>query len=371
MANKRDYYEVLGVSRSASDAEIKAAYRKLAMAHHPDRNPDNPEAEEKFKECGEAYAVLSDAQKRQAYDQYGFDGPRANGFGGGGAGFESVDFSEIFGDMFGDFFGGGQRSRSRAQRGADLREDLTLEFEEAVFGAEKSVRFRRRERCNECSGTGSADGKQPSPCRQCGGRGQVRYQQGFFSVSRACPVCQGTGSMIETPCKSCKGEGVMLREHEIEVEVPAGVEEGTRILYSGHGDAGANGGPAGDVYVVIHVKDHAFFEREGRDLHFTIPVSIAQAALGATLIIPTLEGEGSLKIPEGTQNGSIFRMRGKGVPVLNGRGRGDLIVSVKVQTPTKLSKRQRELLTELGESFELDNKPQKSSLFGKVKEIFD
>jgi molecular chaperone DnaJ len=372
--SKRDYYEVLGVSRTANDTEIKGAYRKLAMAYHPDRNPDNPEAEDKFKECSEAYSVLSDPQKRQRYDQFGHAGVGGPAAGGGFGGFETVDFSEIFGDMFGDFFGAatgsGGRRRSRAQRGADLRSDLTLQFEEAVFGVQKSVTFRRREVCEQCNGTGASGGKAPATCRQCHGRGQVRYQQGFFSISRACPACQGMGTVVEDPCKRCRGEGVTAKEHTLTVDVPAGVEEGTRILFSGHGDSGVHGGPAGDVYVVLHVKDHAVFEREGKDLQCAVPITFSQAALGTEIKIPTLEGESTIKIPEGTQTGTIFRLRNKGVPVLNGHGRGDLYVEVKVQTPSKLNKRQRELIEELSATFSPDNKPEKRSLLSKVKDIF-
>jgi len=370
--SKRDYYEILGVVRTASDVEIKGAYRKLAMAYHPDRNPGNPEAEEKFKECSEAYSVLSDAQKRQRYDQYGHAGIGGPGAGGFGGGFETVDFSDIFGDMFGDLFGAatGGRRRSRAQRGADLRQDLTLTFEEAVFGVERTVNFRRREVCTQCSGTGSSGGKSPSACRQCNGRGQVRYQQGFFSISRACPACQGMGTLVEDPCKRCKGEGVVLQEHTLEVEVPAGVEEGTRILFSSHGDSGVHGGPPGDVYVVLHVKEHAVFERDGKDLHCGVGITISQAALGAVIPIPTLEGESTIKVPEGTQTGTVFRLRGKGVPVLNGHGRGDLYVEVKVQVPSKLSKRQRELIEQLSATFSPDNRLERRSLLSKVKDIF-
>lgn len=367
---KRDYYEVLGVSRTATETEIKSAYRKLALAYHPDRNPNNPEAEEKFKECSEAYSVLSDGQKRSQYDRFGHSG--VNGGAGGFGGFETVDFGDIFGEMFGEMFGGGGRGgrRSRAQRGSDLREDLTITFEEAVFGVEKKVTFRRHETCDACRGSGAVAGKSASTCKQCGGRGQVRYQQGFFSIARTCPVCQGTGSVIEDPCKKCKGEGVTVRDHSLDVKIPAGVEEGTRILFNGHGDAGSHGGPPGDVYVVLHVKDHSFFEREGKDLYCAVPISFTQAALGAEIRIPTLEGESTLKVPEGTQTGTTFRLRNKGVPVLNGSGRGDLFVEAKVQTPSKLNKQQRELLEQLDSTFHIDNKPERRSLLSKVKDIF-
>ncbi len=368
---KRDYYEVLGVSREAGEQEIKSAYRKLALQFHPDRNPNNPDAEEKFKECSEAYAILADADKRAAYDRFG----HAAVNGGGSGGFDPTvfqDVSEIFGDFFGfgDLFGGGSRRGSRAQRGPDLREDVTLEFEEAVFGTETNVMVRRHETCEECRGSGAAAGKTPVSCRSCGGRGQVRYQQGFFSMARTCPTCQGVGSVITDPCLKCKGEGRVLRQRTVDAKVPAGVEDGTRIRFSGLGEAGAHGGPAGDLYVVLHVKEHPFFEREGNDLHCVIPISFAQAALGTEIQVPTLEGEHTLKVPDGTQSGTTIRIRGKGVPVLNGHGKGDLFVEVRVQTPGKLSKRQRELLQELEGMTRVENKPQRRTLLGKVKDIF-
>ncbi|MBV9608342.1 MAG: molecular chaperone DnaJ [Acidobacteria bacterium] len=375
MANngKRDYYEVLGVTRTASDQEIKSAYRKLAMQFHPDRNPDDATCEEKFKEVTEAYGVLADGNKRAAYDRFGHAGV---GMGGGGAGFDPTifqDFSDIFGDFFGfsEIFGGGSsRRRSRAQRGGDLRHDLTLAFEEAVFGTKTTIKYRRYEICDLCRGTGAAGGKSPTTCSTCGGRGQVRYQQGFFSVARTCSTCQGTGSVIQDPCTKCKGHGRVQRERTQEVKVPAGVEHGTRIRFAELGDAGVNGGPAGDLYVVLFVKDHAFFEREGNDLYCVLPISFAQAALGTELKVATLEGDQTLKIPEGTQSGKEFRLRGRGVPVLNGHGKGDLVVRIVVQTPSKLSKRERELLQELAGLGSVENKPERPTLFSKVKDIF-
>jgi molecular chaperone DnaJ len=368
---KRDYYEVLGVAREANEQEIKSAYRKLALQFHPDRNPNNPDAEEKFKECSEAYAILADGDKRAAYDRFG----HAAVSGGGAGGFDPTvfqDVSEIFGDFFGfgDLFGGGSRRGSRAQRGPDLREDVTLEFEEAVFGTETNVTVRRHETCEDCRGAGAAPGKAPVPCRSCGGRGQVRYQQGFFSMARTCPTCQGAGSVITDPCPKCKGEGRVLRQRTVDAKVPAGVEDGTRIRFSGLGEAGAHGGPPGDLYVVLHVKEHPFFEREGNDLHCVIPVSFAQAALGTEIQVPTIDGEHTLKVPDGTQSGTTMRIRGKGVPVLNGHGKGDLFVEVRVQTPGKLNKRQRELLQELEGMTRVENKPQRRTLMGKVKDIF-
>ena len=363
------------MARTATEQEIKSAYRKLALQHHPDRNPDNPGAEEKFKEASEAYAILADGEKRALYDRFGHAGVASGGMGGGG-GFDATvfqDFQDIFGDFFGfgDVFGGGARQqRSRAQRGADLREDVTLQFEEAVFGTETDVTVRRHETCEDCRGSGAAPGKAPVACRACGGRGQVRYQQGFFSIARTCPTCRGAGSVISDPCVKCKGEGRVLRQKTVDAKIPAGVEEGTRIRFAGLGEAGAFGGPPGDLYVVLHVQEHAFFEREGNDLHCVLPVSFSQAALGAEIKVPTLEGEHTLRMPEGTQSGTTFRLRGKGVPVLNGRGKGDLFVEVRVQTPAKLTKRQRELMQELDGSITVENSPQRRTLLGKVKDIF-
>jgi molecular chaperone DnaJ len=371
---KRDYYEVLGVTRSATEQEIKSAYRKLAMQHHPDRNPGNTDAEEKFKECTEAYSVLIDTEKRQRYDQFGHAG--VNG-GGGFSGFDPSnfqDFGDIFGDIFSDFFGvnvgGGGSRRGRPQRGGDARADVTLTFEEAAFGKKTSVKVRRYETCEQCKGSGAAEGKGPTTCQTCGGRGQVRYQQGFFSIARTCPACGGIGRVITDPCSKCKGETRIMKERTVEVTVPAGVEDGTRIRYQGQGDSGGIGGQSGDLYVVLHVKPHPFFEREGKDLYCSVPISFAQAALGAEIMIPTLDGEHKLKVPEGTQTGTTFRIRSKGLPALQSGGKGDLFVKVRVQTPSKLTKRQRELLEELGGTFSLENKPEPRSLFDKVKEIF-
>ncbi len=345
------------------------------MQYHPDRNPGDPTAEERFKECSEAYAVLADANKRAAYDRFGH---AAVGGAGAAAGFDPTifqDFGDIFGNIsdlfgFGDIFGAQTRRRTRAARGADLRQDVTIDFEQAVFGHVTSVQVRRRETCEVCGGTGSAPGKAPSTCRTCGGRGQVRYQQGFFSVARTCSACQGTGQVISDPCTKCHGEGRLLRERTVEVKIPAGVEDETRIRYSGQGEGGVFGGPPGDLYIVLHVKEHKFFIREGNDLYCTIPISFAQAALGAEITIPTLEGEHLLKVPEGTQSGTQLKVKGKGVPVLQSRGKGDLYVEVKIQTPSKLTKRQRELLQELQATTQVENKPEKSSLFEKVKDMF-
>jgi molecular chaperone DnaJ len=371
---KRDYYEVLGVARGASEQEIKSAYRKLAMQFHPDRNPGNPEAEDKFKEASEAYSILIDSDKRARYDQFGHAGV---GNGAGFSGFDPStfsDFSDIFGDIFSDFFGvnvnAGRRGGSRVQRGGDARADLTLTFEEAAFGKKVEVKVRRYETCEQCKGTGAAPGKGPVTCSSCSGHGQVRYQQGFFSIARTCPTCQGAGRVVSDPCSKCKGETRTMRERTVPVSVPAGVEDEMRIRHQGQGDSGFNGGPAGDLYVVLHVKPHSFFEREGKELFCSLPISFTQAALGAEIMIPTLEGEHKLKVPEGTQSGTIFRIKGKGLASLKGGGKGDLHVQLKVHTPAKLTKRQRELLEELGGTSSVDNKPEPRGLFEKVKDIF-
>jgi molecular chaperone DnaJ len=371
---KRDYYEILSVSRTATEQEIKSSYRKLAMQWHPDRNPGNAEAEEKFKECSEAYSVLMDAEKRARYDQYGHAAVNGGGFSGfDGSNF--ADVSDIFGDLFSDFFGvnvgGGRGGRARVQRGGDARADITLTFEEAAFGKKTQAKVRRYEACEQCHGTGSAGSKGPTTCQTCAGRGQVRYQQAMFSIARPCPTCHGHGRVISDPCTKCKGESRVMKEHQIDVSVPAGVEDGTRIRYQEQGDVGPNGGPPGDLYVVLAVKPHPFFEREGRDLHCSVPISFSQAAMGAEIVIPTLDGgEHKLKIQEGTQSGTTFRVRGKGVPALQSSGKGDMYVKVRVETPRKLTKRQRELMAELGETFNIDNKPEPRSLFEKVKDIF-
>ena len=367
---KRDYYEVLGVERNAGEQEIKTAYRKLALQFHPDRNPGNADAEEKFKEASEAYAVLADTDKRAQYDRFGHAGVGGGGF----SGFDPQtfqDFSDIFSDLFGfgDIFGGGRR-RSRAQRGPDLREDITIAFEQAVFGFETEVKIRRHETCGACAGSGAAPGKSSTTCRNCGGVGQVRYQQGFLTIARTCPNCKGIGSVISDPCPKCQGQQRVVHQRTIPVKIPAGVEDGTRMRFGGQGEAGVFGGPSGDLYVVLHVKEHPFFEREGNDLYCAVPVSITQAALGAEVKIPTLDGEHTLKIPEGTQSGTAFRVRHKGVPQLNGHGKGDLFVEVRVQTPAKLTRRQRELLEELHNLTSVDNKLERRTLLSKMKDMF-
>jgi molecular chaperone DnaJ len=374
---KIDYYELLGVEKTASDQELKTAYRKLAMQYHPDRNPNNPEAEAKFKECSEAYSVLSDAEKRAAYDRYGHaafsGGAGGNPFQGGGfsGGFQGQDMGDIFGDIFGEMFNmGGSRKASRVQRGRDLRYDMSLEFTEAVFGVEKEITIRRAETCTDCKGSGAAKGKAAATCPACKGAGQQRFQQGFFSVARTCSQCGGTGTVVTDPCKTCAGQTVVEHEHKLLVKVPAGVEQDTRIRYQGEGEAGRYGGPAGDLYVVLSVKKHKFFERDGDDLHCVMPISFPQAALGTELEIETLEGPETIKVPEGVQSGKEFRLRGKGVPHLNERGKGDLIVEVRVSTPTRLTKEQRQLMKQLSETMVVENEPQSRGLFDKMKDIF-
>jgi len=374
-AGKGDYYEVLGVGRNASPEEIKSAYRKAALRWHPDRNPEHKErAQEHFREATEAYSVLSDPQKRAAYDHYGHAGISGVGFPGGFDRTIFEEFSDIFGDFFGfeDFFGTGRRRRPRAQRGADLRYDMTLTFDEAAAGVQSKVKIPRVEPCSACNATGAKAGSAVAVCQSCAGRGQVRYQQGFFTISRTCPSCQGAGQVIRERCPHCDGEGRVERERTIEVRIPPGVDSQTRLRISGEGEPGVSGGPQGDLYIVLEVKEHPFFQRRNADLYCTIPISFAQAALGAELTVPTLDGEEKLKIPEGTQTGSVFRLKGKGLPDPHGGGKGDLYVHVQVVTPSKLTREQRKLLQTLAETLRQDNRPaeRNSSLFEKVKDIF-
>ena len=373
--SKADYYEVLEVSRTCTEQELKSAYRKQALRYHPDRNPGDRTAEEKFKEASEAYQVLSDADKRAVYDRYGHAGLSGQGGfpGGPGGPFAGgVDIGDIFGDLFGEMFGvggGGQRA-SRQQRGDDLRFDLTIDFEDAIFGKETEVKMRRLEVCQTCNGRGSASSKGPAVCSHCGGRGQIRYQQGFFSVARTCAACSGTGQVITDPCATCRGEGRIAAEVKLKVKVPPGVEEGTRIRYGGEGDAGRAGGPKGDLYVILGIRPHDFFERHGYDLHCVIPISFPQAVMGDEFIIDGVDGPVTVKVPEGTQSGREVRVRGRGVPHLNERGQGDLVVQVVVQVPRKLSKAQKELVLKLGETMRVENKPSAPSLLEKMKDLF-
>jgi molecular chaperone DnaJ len=375
-AKQRDYYEVLGVSRTAQVDEIKAAYRKAALKWHPDRNPENKaEADVLFRECTEAYSVLSDPQKRQVYDTYGHAGLSSAGATGGFDGTVFQDFHDIFGDFFGfeDLFGGRRGGgRNRAQRGADLRYDMSLTFEEGSTGVTTKIKLPRQEYCESCNGTGAKKGTGVQSCQTCGGRGQLAYQQGFFTITRTCPNCQGAGQIVKERCPDCRGQGRIERERTIELRIPPGVDTGTRLRVTGEGEPGPNGGPAGDLYVVLEVKEHPFFERRGADLYCTIPLSIAQASLGTEIAVPGLAGEERLKIPEGTQSGAVYRVKGKGLADPRGGGKGDLYYHVRVLTPTKLTREQRKLMEQLGASLKVENKPAErgSSLFDKVKDIF-
>ena len=372
---KRDYYEVLGVSRGANEAEIKSAYRKLAVRYHPDKNPGDAEAEEKFKEAAEAYSVLSVAEQRARYDRFGHAGVSSGAAGAQGSwgaqGFGGIE--DILGDLFGfgDVFGGGGSRggrRAAAQRGADLRYDLEISLENAAAGMTAQLRIPRLEACDKCKGTGAAEGTQPETCQTCSGAGQVRYQQGFFSVARTCGTCRGTGRIIKTPCDVCKGAGRVEREKTMEVKIPAGVETGSRLRIAGEGESGTQGGTAGDLYVVIHVSEHERFERQGSNLYSSVPINFSQAALGAEIAVQTLSGQQQVKIPAGTQTGTVFRLKGQGMPVLGGRGRGDLFVAVTVVTPTTLNREQRRILEELSEveTKDLEDK----GLIDKVRNIF-
>ncbi|CAI08837.1 Chaperone protein DnaJ [Aromatoleum aromaticum EbN1] len=372
---KRDYYEVLGVNRDASDNEIKKAYRKLAMKHHPDRNPDNKDSEDHFKEAKNAYEILSDAQKRAAYDRYGHAGvdPSA-GAGPGGQGFDG--FADAFSDIFGDIFGGAGgagRGRSNVYRGADLRYNLEISLEEAARGADKTIRIPTVEECETCHGSGAKPGTQPKPCPTCGGAGQVRIQQGFFSIQQTCPKCHGTGRIIPDPCRDCGGAGRVKRQKTLEVKIPAGIDEGMRLRHAGHGEPGVNGGPPGDLYVEIHIRAHPVFQRDHDDLHCEMPISITTAALGGEIEIPTLEGMARLKIPAETQSGKVFRLRGKGIRNVRSQAHGDLMCHVVVETPVNLTERQKELLREFEEVSSSDadrHNPKAKSWMDKVKDFF-
>src|SRR6266567_7513296 len=368
--SKRDYYEVLGVTRTASDQEIKSAYRRLAVRFHPDKNPNDAGAEEKFKEAAEAYGVLADAEQRMRYDRFGHAGVSSSAGAWGAPGFGGIE--DILGDLFGfgDVFSGARTGsrRSAAQRGADLRYDLEITLEEAYRGMTAVLRIPRLETCATCKGNGAAPGTQPEPCQTCGGTGQVRYQQGFFSVARTCHACRGAGRVIKNPCSDCDGAGRVEREKQMEVKIPAGVETGSRLRVQGEGESGAQGGPPGDLYVVIHLAEHEQFEQQGSNLYSSMPITFAQAALGADIEVKTVDGEEKVKVPMGTQTATVFRLKGKGVPVLGGRGRGDLFVAVSVVTPTSLTKEQRKLLEQLAiiENKDLEDK----GLVDKVRDIF-
>jgi molecular chaperone DnaJ len=370
--SKRDYYEILAVKRNASAAEIKKSYRRLAMKHHPDRNPDNEDAEADFKEAKEAYEVLSDERKRAAYDQFGHAGLA----GASGGGFNPGDaFSDIFGDVFGDIFSGGRRGgRNQVFRGADLRYQLDLDLEQAVFGDEVEVSYSTLSECETCHGSGARPGSEPQTCPSCAGHGQVRMSQGMFSIQQTCPLCRGTGQQITDPCGDCDGQGRINKRKTLSVKVPPGVDSGDRIRLSGEGEAGRNGGPAGDLYVEVRVRAHAIFQREGAHLHCEIPISLAIALLGDTVEVPTLAGQVALKIPAGTQSGKVFRLRGKGAAPVRGGPAGDLFCKVKLETPVHLTDEQQELVRQLEKSLQAGGKrhhPHSGSWLDSVKKFFD
>ncbi|HLH43423.1 MAG TPA: molecular chaperone DnaJ [Bryobacteraceae bacterium] len=370
--SKRDYYEVLGVGRDADDQAIKSAYRKLALQYHPDRNPGSKDAEEKFKEAAEAYSVLSDAQKRAAYDRFGHQGvAAAAGAGGFDAGFPDLGdiLSDVFG--FGDFFGGGRaQRRNRPQRGEDLRYDLEIAFEDSMRGLAADIQVPRMEQCHHCHGKGAEPEDGLVVCPACKGRGEVLYQQAFLSVRRTCSQCGGRGQIIRRPCRDCRGEGYIRRERRLKVNIPAGVDNGTQLRLSQEGQPGVNGGPPGDLYVVVKVAEHPVFERQENDLHCTLPINVAQAALGATIKLDTFDGVQTLKVPEGSQPGARLRIRGLGVPRVQGGGRGDLYVHLDVHIPSKLSREQRRLFEELRDLLPASNEPREKRILDKVKDYF-
>jgi molecular chaperone DnaJ len=348
---KRDFYEILGVAKNASDEEIKKAYRKLAMKYHPDRNPDSKQAEDKFKEAKEAYEMLSDAQKREAYDRLGHAGVDPNMGAGAGAGGFGGGFSDTFGDIFGDIFGNGrQRGGAQVYRGADLRYNLDISLEQAAHGFDTTIRVPSWDECDTCYGSGAKPGTSPTTCGTCGGHGQVRMQQGFFSIQQTCPKCHGTGKVIPDPCTTCAGAGRVKRNKTLEVKIPAGIDDSMRIRSTGNGEPGMNGGPPGDLYVEIHIKPHAVFQRDGDDLHCEMPISFVKAALGGEIEVPTLSGKVSFSVPEGAQSGKTFRLRGKGIKGVRGSYPGDLYCHIGVEVPVKLTEHQRKLLKELDES---------------------
>lgn len=367
---KRDYYEVLELSRSASQEEIKKSYRKAALQFHPDRNPGDKASEESFKEATEAYQVLSNPESRSKYDTYGhaaFEG------GAGMGGFSDFGgFEDLFGDIFSTFFGGtaGGSGQGRGKAGRDLQYDLRIDFEEAIFGTKKSITITREAKCSTCAGTGAAEGTSPETCQQCAGRGQVAMQQGFFTISRACPVCRGTGQIVRNPCATCAGRGVESVNSELEVSIPAGIDHGQRLKLRGEGESGSQGGPDGDLYVQVFVKDHPIFERDGHNLHCDIPINFAAAALGAEIEVPTLEGKATVKVPAGTPSGKVFRLRQKGVPVLGTSKRGDLHITVYVHVPKKMNEEQRQLLERLRDLQGNVPVDEGSGFFDKMKQMF-
>ncbi|AAX75398.1 chaperone dnaJ [Brucella abortus 01-4165] len=372
---KIDYYEALGVTRTADDKTLKAAFRKLAMQYHPDRNPDDPEAERKFKEIGEAYETLKDPQKRAAYDRFGHAAFENGGMGGGfGNGFGGAGgFADIFEDIFGEMMGGGRRrSNGGRERGADLRYNMEVTLEEAYAGKTAQIRVPTSITCDECSGSGAKPGSQPTTCTMCSGSGRVRAAQGFFSVERTCPGCNGRGQIIKDPCEKCHGQGRVTQERSLSVNIPTGIEDGTRIRLAGEGEAGLRGGPAGDLYIFLSVKPHEFFQRDGADLYCKVPISMTTAALGGQFEVSTLDGtQTRVKVPEGTQNGKQFRLKGKGMPVLRQSVTGDLYIQIDIETPQNLSKRQRELLEEFEKLSSQENSPKSAGFFSRMKEFFE
>lgn len=372
---KRDYYEILGVGREADDSALKAAYRKLALKYHPDRNPGDAEAEERFKEAAEAYGVLTDAQKRGAYDRFGHQG--LQGAGGAPNGFDPEvfgDFGDILGDLFGfgDMFGGrgGGRSRTRARRGEDVRYDLEITLEDTIRGLSADIQVPRLEKCHFCNGAGGEGKDGLTQCVTCRGRGEVILQQGFLSIRQTCRTCGGRGQLIRKACSKCAGEGVLRSERKLRVTIPPGVDDGTRLRLTGEGQAGGNGGPPGDLFVVVQLKEHPVFERRGNDLHCTVPVNVAQAALGTEVDVLTFDGLERVKVPEGTQSGDHVRLRGKGVPYLNASGRGEIVVSIDVKVPTRLTREQKKLFEQLRETLPVENEPHERGILDKVKDYF-
>jgi molecular chaperone DnaJ len=369
--SKRDYYEVLGVGRGASDDDLKKAYRKLALEFHPDRNPDDPAAEEKFKEASEAYAVLSDAEKRARYDRFGFEGVGAGG-AGGFPGADFAGFGDLFNDLFGDLFGGRSGARrGRGQRGADLRYNYEIELADVLRGVEATLELPKTMRCEACNGVGARAGTQPERCPRCHGTGQAIFQQGLFRISRPCETCRGEGAIVRDPCPRCRGAGRIEGRKSLKVRIPAGVEDGMRLRVAGEGEAGISGGPPGDLYVVIHTREHPLFQRDGSDIHCEVPISFVQAALGSEIEVPTLEGKVSLRVPEGTQSGKTFRLRGKGLPSVGSPARGDQHVRIFVEVPTKLTARQRELLERFAEESGTDVSPVTKSFLEKLRDLFE
>ena len=373
---KRDYYEVLGVERSVTDEEVKRAYRKLAVKFHPDKNPDDPRAEEKFKELGEAYDVLIDANKRAAYDRFGHAAFAPGGAGFGGGFHDPFEiFREVFsgggfgGGIFETFFGGGESAEDR-RRGSDLRYDMQIKLEEAAFGAEKEIEIAKLDTCDKCKGSGAESGSRTVTCSTCGGRGQVVSSRGFFHVSQTCPRCRGSGEVIEKPCQKCRGEGRVEKLTRVKLKVPAGIKEGSRLRSLGNGEAGTRGGPPGDLYVVIHVKEHKIFQREGDDLYCEVPIPFSVATLGGEVAVPALEGGAHLKVPSGTQSGQMFKLRGKGITNVNGHGRGDLFARLIVEVPTHLNAEQRRKLEEFAALCGDENTPLRKSFFERAKDFF-